>query len=90
MGAPRKQEGACHRPARQGEGASVDDITGMTGWLAHTIRALLTSVRRAGMAVETIRRSGEPTRYRLMEGQGAETTAIPPVDTVELGQAEEE
>lgn len=93
---------ATERPARRGskkalvierlrqpEGASLDDIAGLTGWLAHTIRAFLTGLRKAGMAVETIRRTGEPTRYRLMEGQGAETVTIPPVDTVEPAQAEE-
>ncbi|MDQ0439892.1 hypothetical protein QO014_004298 [Kaistia dalseonensis] len=59
-----------------------------TGWLAHTIRAFLTGLRKAGMAVETIRQSGEPTRYRLMEGHGAETITIPPVDTLEPARAE--
>jgi hypothetical protein len=99
-GASRPAQGR-ERPARrgskkalvigllgQGQGASIDDIAGMTGWLAHTIRAFLTGLRKAGMAVETLRQSGEPTRYRLTEGQGAETITIPPVGTVEPGQAE--
>lgn len=72
-----------------GVGASIKDITGATGWLAHTIRAFLTGLRKAGMAVETLRQSGEPTRYRLADGQGAGAPCFTPsIDAAEPARTE--
>lgn len=51
---------------QQDQGASIDDIVALTGWLPHTTRAALTGLRKAGMAIEMIRQVGCTTRYRIV------------------------
>lgn len=47
-------------------GASVQQLSEALGWLPHTVRAALTGLRKANVAVEkTAGRDGEPTRYRI-------------------------
>ena len=47
------------------DGASIDDICALTGWLAHTTRAALTGLRKDGMVIELVRREGVVTHYRI-------------------------
>ena len=47
------------------DGASIDDIRALTGWLAHTTRAALTGLRKDGMVIEMVRREGGVTHYRI-------------------------
>lgn len=49
------------------EGATLTEITGITGWLPHTARAALTGLRKKGHAITRDKR-GEETCYRI-EGQ---------------------
>jgi predicted ArsR family transcriptional regulator len=47
-------------------GASVQQLSEALGWLPHTVRAALTGLRKANIAVEKMAgRDGEPTRYRI-------------------------
>lgn len=46
------------------EGASIDELTAATGWLAHTTRAALTGLRKRGISVERDKRSDGTAIYR--------------------------
>jgi len=46
------------------EGATLAEITGLTGWLPHTARAALTGLRKKGHAITRDKR-GEETYYRI-------------------------
>lgn len=47
------------------EGASINELTVVTGWLAHTTRAALTGLRKRGLAVERAKREDGMTVYRI-------------------------
>ncbi len=49
--------------SREG-GASLGDLCQSTGWLAHTVRAFITGLRKKGRAIERIKFDGE-TRYTI-------------------------
>lgn len=51
----------------RGEGATLDELTGMTGWLPHTTRAALTGLRKKGHVIERGKR-GDVTCYRITAG----------------------
>lgn len=47
-------------------GADVQQISEALGWLPHTVRAALTGLRKADVAVEKLPPvDGKPTRYRI-------------------------
>jgi hypothetical protein len=52
--APREHSKADRLLAmlRTGTGASLDDMTGATGWQPHTVRAAMTGLRKRGYAIE--------------------------------------
>lgn len=50
---------------QQDQGASIDDLVALTGWLPHTTRAALTGLRKAGMMIEMTRQAGSATRYQI-------------------------
>jgi DNA-binding IclR family transcriptional regulator len=54
---------------RRPEGATIEDITGMTGWQRHTIRAALTGLKNKGHAVEREKVNGV-SRYRITKAAG--------------------
>jgi hypothetical protein len=56
------------------EGASVDELTAMTGWLAHTTRAALTGLRKRGVVIERAKRDDGTTFYRIAPAAPADTT----------------
>ncbi len=47
------------------EGASLNDLTGATGWLPHTTRAALTGLRQSGYAITRTRAEDNRTIYHL-------------------------
>lgn len=51
---------------RRGQGATLDELTGATGWLPHTTRAALTGLRKKGMKIEKAKRH-DVTCYRIGE-----------------------
>lgn len=51
-------------------GVTIDELTGMTGWQAHTVRAALSRLRTRGFTTR-LERVGDRSAYRLMR-QGAE------------------
>ncbi|MCW2380669.1 MULTISPECIES: DUF3489 domain-containing protein [unclassified Sphingobium] len=55
---------------RRAEGASLDELVGMTGWLPHSTRAPLTGLRKKGHGI-TLDKSGERACYRLVESAAA-------------------
>lgn len=56
------------------EGASPEELTAMTGWLAHTTRAALSGLRKRGMVVERAKRDDGTTVYRLAPATSADTS----------------
>jgi hypothetical protein len=44
-------------------GASIEELTGATGWQPHTTRAALTGLRKSGLTIEKDKVDGV-TRYR--------------------------
>lgn len=52
-------------------GADVQAISDTLGWQPHTVRAALTGLRKAGVALEKMAvREGERTRYRINVKRG--------------------
>jgi hypothetical protein len=47
------------------QGATLDDLTSATGWLAHTTRAALTGLRQRGHAIERTRGEDGISIYRI-------------------------
>jgi Protein of unknown function (DUF3489) len=62
---PGSKQAAVLDLVRREQGASLDELIGATGWLAHTTRAALTGLRQRGY--DLIRSKGEDGRsvYRL-------------------------
>lgn len=55
-------------------GASIDELTAATGWLAHTTRAALTGLRKRGHIIAKAKREDGTTVYRIVaDGFGAST-----------------
>ncbi len=40
---------------QRADGARISDLTKVTGWLPHTVRAALTGLRKSGFMIETVR-----------------------------------
>lgn len=68
---PRQTKAALLRAMLETDGgASLARIMAETGWQAHTVRAALTGLRKAGLHL-TRRREGEDTIYAIgVAGQG--------------------
>ena len=55
-------------------GADVQALSDALGWQPHTVRAALTGLRKAGVALEKMAvREGERTRYRINAKRGRST-----------------
>src|ERR1700730_11571858 len=68
-GAPRpgsKQALVIEMLSRE-DGASLDALVKATGWLPHTTRAALTSLRKKGYALERLRDESKGSLYRIVE-----------------------
>jgi len=52
------------------EGATIDELTGATGWLPHTTRAALTGLRKSGHAISRSKRESGETVYRIVVASG--------------------
>jgi hypothetical protein len=57
----------------RGEGASIDELTALTGWLSHTTRAALTGLRKRGVVIERAKRDDGTTFYRIAPTTSADT-----------------
>lgn len=53
--------GMLRRPG----GATSKQIEDATGWQPHSVRGLLGTFRKSGMAVQSLKEKGQPTVYRL-------------------------
>ena len=51
---------------RRAKGATLAEITGSTGWQAHSARAVLTGLRKKGHVLEKTKRD-DVTCYRIAE-----------------------
>jgi len=56
------------------EGATIADLMAVTGWLAHTTRAVLTGLRHKGFCLERTRPDDAPSTYRIL-AHASETAA---------------
>lgn len=56
-------------------GASLGDITSVTGWQAHSIRAFLTGLRRKGVSLDREQRKDGATSYRINKAKPAALAA---------------
>ena len=45
---------------------SLTELTELTGWQPHSVRAALTRLRQRGYTIERIQSKTEPSRYRLV------------------------
>ncbi len=59
---------------RRETGASINELTAATGWLAHTTRAALTGLRQRGHAIERTVRQDGTSIYRIAAGHSATTS----------------
>ncbi len=50
-------------------GASLGDITSVTGWQAHSIRAFLTGLRKKGVSLDREQRKDGATSYRISKAK---------------------
>lgn len=58
-------------------GATMADLTSVTGWQNHTARSHLTRLRKAGHVLERLERKSGPAAYHLVrESAAAPTTAL--------------
>ena len=57
-------------------GVTIADLQTLTGWQPHTIRATLSMLRKAGMAVTSERVEDGPTRYRIIAAPLDKTTDV--------------
>jgi hypothetical protein len=71
------------------DGASIDELVTTLEWLPHTTRAALTGLRKRGYALDTIRTTGAPTRYRITADEPHTTHAVtsPAVEPATEGAA---
>jgi hypothetical protein len=71
------------------DGASIDELITALNWLPHTTRAALTGLRKRGYALNTIRITGAPTRYRIAadEPRSTDSAASPIVEPATEGAA---
>ncbi|MEO0762840.1 MAG: DUF3489 domain-containing protein [Pseudomonadota bacterium] len=49
------------------QGITTHAIADALGWQVHTTRAALTGLRKAGFAIETMQRAGQPSAYRIAQ-----------------------
>ncbi len=72
-GAPTPREGSKKAIVlellRRPEGATLADIMGATGWMAHSVRGFLSGAlaKKMGLAIESVKTSNGSRTYRIME-----------------------
>lgn len=64
--APRRETkiGKVIALLERGQGATLDEMVQVTGWLPHTTRAALTGLKKKGHAIERAK-AGDATCYRI-------------------------
>jgi len=61
--APSKRDQLIALLKREG-GATLDEMTALTGWLPHTVRASMTGLKKSGLVV-TREKLDNVSRYRI-------------------------
>ena len=67
-------------------GATAADVMAATGWQAHTVRAHLTRLRKAGHTLERLERKSGPDAYHLV-GKLSAAVEVAPVPEEAVGHA---
>ncbi len=68
---PRSKKDQLIDLLRAKGGADVKALSDTLGWQPHTVRAALTGLRKAGIAIEKMpARDGELSRYRIIARRG--------------------
>lgn len=57
------------------EGASLEDLVALTGWLSHTARAALTGLRKKGHRVTSEKTEGGARMYRIIADEQSASPA---------------
>jgi len=65
-GQPGAKQAAALGLLGREEGATVDELMAVTGWLPHTTRAALSRLRSGGTAIEKSKREDGRTAYRIV------------------------
>ena len=68
---PRNKTEACLALLLRPEGASIEDLNRLTGWLPHSVRGFLagTVKKMAGLVLTSEKRADAPRRYRVSRAQ---------------------
>ncbi len=69
---PQTKTGTIVSLMERKEGATLDDMTGATGWLPHTTRAALTGLRKRGHEIASTKIDGVRTYRVLHTAEAAE------------------
>ena len=64
------------------EGASIDDLMATTGWLPHTVRAVLSGLRKKGHRIDRQKDGDAGSVYRILQDSPVETTPPAPGEAV--------
>ena len=68
---PSTKRGQVLTLLRQEQGACMAEMMAATGWQAHSVRALLSGLRKGGMAVTCTKHGEGPSRYHVQfEAEG--------------------
>lgn len=51
-------------------GATIERLQKLTDWQSHTVRAMLSTLRKNGFTIETEKRADKPTVYRIAAAAG--------------------
>lgn len=65
---PESKTGLVLELLQRSEGATIAQLTDVTGWLPHTTRAALTGLKKKGHVVTSTKASGEDRVYRVAAG----------------------
>lgn len=69
---PRKSKAALVRELLERPGgAALDELCQATGWQAHTVRAALSGLRKAGCVIDREKDDAGASIYRIMESKEA-------------------
>lgn len=64
---PKTKQATIRSLLERPDGASIAELTRATKWQAHSVRAALTGLRKAGTDVVRTKDDGGTTRYRIGE-----------------------
>lgn len=65
---PASKTGKVLELLQRSEGATIAQLSNVTGWLPHTTRAALTGLKKKGLTVTSSKIAGEERIYRVAAG----------------------